>query len=127
MLISLKYCFSRIKISKKSDATSPKRGGNSRVRYGKKQHWLYLSRAKFSQPLLLRNAQGKLAAAKLRLDKPNRNHQAEEQKIRNEVLDAISAINLAYKKFAALEIQVNKAEQVYQGERERFKVGDSTV
>ncbi len=87
----------------------------------------YRGQVTFSEPLLLRTARGKVAAAKLRLDKLDKDRQAEEQKIRNQVLDAISAINLAYKRFLALEKQVEKAEQVYQGERERFKVGDSTV
>lgn len=87
----------------------------------------YRGQLTFSEPLLLRSARGKVAAAKLRLDKLEKDRQAEEQKIRNQVLDAISAINLAYKRFVALEKQVEKAEQVYQGERERFKVGDSTV
>ncbi len=87
----------------------------------------YRGQVTFSEPLLLRTARGKVAAAKLRLDKLEKDRQAEVQKIRNQVLDAISAINLAYKRFAALEKQVEKAEQVYQGERERFKLGDSTV
>ncbi len=88
---------------------------------------VYRGQVTFSEPLLLRTARGKVAAAKLRLDKLDRDRQAEEQRIRNEVLDAISAINLAFKKFLALEKQVDKANQVYQGECERFKVGDSTV
>ncbi len=87
----------------------------------------YRAQATFSEPVLLRAAKGKVAAAKLRLDKLSKDRQAEEQRIRNEVLDAISAINLAYKRFLALEQQVEKAEQVYLGERERFNVGDSTV
>jgi outer membrane protein, heavy metal efflux system len=89
--------------------------------------YVYRGQLTFSQSLLLRTAKGKLAAAKLRLDKLEKDRQAEEQRIRNEVFDAISAINLAYKRFVSLELQVNKAEQVYQGERERFSVGDSTV
>jgi outer membrane protein len=87
----------------------------------------YRGQLTFSQPLLLRTARGKVAAAKLRLDKLDKDRQAESQRIRNEVYDAISAINLAYQRFVALEIQVDKAQQVYVGERERFRVGDSTV
>jgi outer membrane protein len=87
----------------------------------------YRGQVTFSEPLFLRTARGKVAAAKLRLDKLEKDRIAEEQKIRNQVLDAISAINLAYKRFVALDKQVEKAEQVYQGERERFKLGDSTV
>jgi outer membrane protein TolC len=90
-------------------------------------HNVYRGQLTFSEPLFLRTARGKIAAAKLRLDKLAKDRQAEEQRIRNEVCDAISAINLAYKRYAALEIQVQKAEQVYLGERERFSVGDSTV
>ena len=89
--------------------------------------YVYRGQVTFSEPLLLRSARGKLAASKLRLDKLDKDRQAEEQRIRNEVLDAISAINLAYKRFVALDLQVSKADQVYQGECERFKVGDSTV
>lgn len=90
-------------------------------------HNVYRAQVTFSEPLLLRTARGKVAAAKLKLDRLAKDRQAEEQRIRNEVLDAISAINLAFKRFVALENQVGKADQVYQGERERFKVGDSTV
>lgn len=87
----------------------------------------YRGQLTFSQPLYMRTARGKLAAAKLRIDKLKQDRHAEEQRIRNEVYDAISAINLAYKRFVALEMQVMKAEQVYIGERERFQAGDSTV
>jgi outer membrane protein TolC len=87
----------------------------------------YRAQLTFSEPLYLRTARGKLQAAQLRMDKLNKDRQAEEQRIRNEVFDAISAINMAYKRFLAVEKQVDKAEQVYNGERERFKVGDSTV
>ena len=69
----------------------------------------------------------KVAEAKLRLDKLNQDRKAEEQRIRNEVFDAISAINLSFEKFQALERQVAKAVIVYNGERERFSAGDSTV
>ena len=75
----------------------------------------------------MRAARGKISAAKLKLDKLDKDRQAESQRIKNEVYDAISAINLAYQRFLALEMQVDKAQQVYAGERERFKVGDSTV
>ena len=87
----------------------------------------YRGQITFSQPLYLRTARGKIHAAKLRLAKLKKDRQAEEQRIRNEVYDAISAINLAFKRFEALERQVSKAEQVYFGERERFQAGDSTV
>jgi len=87
----------------------------------------YRAQLTFSEPLYLRAAKGKVQAAKLRLDKLEKDRQAESQRIRNEVLDAMSAINLAYQKFVALESQLDKANQVYLGERERFKVGDSTV
>jgi outer membrane protein len=89
--------------------------------------FVYRGQATFSEPLYLRAARGKVQAAKLRLDKLEKDRQAESQRIRNEVYDAISAINLAYQRFVALELQVDKANQVYLGERERFKVGDSTV
>ncbi|HEY9758179.1 MAG TPA: TolC family protein [Oculatellaceae cyanobacterium] len=88
---------------------------------------VYRGQITISEPLLLRTARGKVAGAKLRLDKLAKERQAEEQRIRNEVLDAISAINLAFQKSQALEQQVAKADQVYQGERERFQIGDSTV
>ena len=90
-------------------------------------HNTYRGQVTISQPIYRRTAKGKVQAAQLRLDKLDKDRLAEEQRIRNEVYDAISAINLAYKRFLALERQVGKAEQVYLGERERFKVGDSTV
>jgi outer membrane protein TolC len=88
---------------------------------------VYRAQMTFSEPLFLHVAKGKMMNAKMRLDKLNRDRQAEEQRIRNQVLDAISAINLAYKRYGAVEQQVQRAQQVYEGERERFKVGDSTV
>lgn len=88
---------------------------------------VYRAQLTFSQPLLMRTARGKVAAAKLRLDKLEKDRQAETQRIKNEVYDAISAINMAYERFLSLDLQVNRAQQVYMGERERFKVGDSTV
>ncbi|MBX9568252.1 MAG: TolC family protein [Candidatus Obscuribacterales bacterium] len=87
----------------------------------------YRGQLTFSQPLLMRTARGKLQAAKLRIDKLKKDRSAEEQRIRNEVYDAISAINLSYQRFAALERQVEKANLVYLGERERLQAGDSTV
>lgn len=87
----------------------------------------YRGQLTFSQPVLMRTARGKLQAAKLRIDKLRKDRAAEEQRIRNEVYDAISAINLAYLRFAALERQVEKANLVYLGERERLQAGDSTV
>jgi outer membrane protein TolC len=89
--------------------------------------YTYRGQLTFSQPLYMRAARGKEQAAKLKLDKLAQDRQAEAQRIRNEVYDAISAINLAFDKFSALEVQVTKAEQVYQGERQRFAMGDSTV
>jgi outer membrane protein TolC len=90
-------------------------------------HNVYRAQLTVSEPLLLRTARGKVAAAKLRLDRLAKDRQAEEQRIRNEVLDAISAINLSFKRVESLEQQVKKADQVYLGERERFSMGDSTV
>lgn len=90
-------------------------------------HKTYRAQVTFSQPLLMRTARGKVQAAKLRLEKLSKDRQAEEQRIRNEVYDSLSAIDLAYQRFIALEQQVTKAEQVYLGERQRFQAGDSTV
>lgn len=87
----------------------------------------YRGQLTFSQPLYLRTARGKVQAAKLRRDKLRKDRQAEEQRIRNDVYDAISAINLSCLRYEALEKQVEKAELVYMGEKERFQVGDSTV
>jgi outer membrane protein TolC len=90
-------------------------------------HNAYRGQLTLSEPLFLRTARGKVAAAKLRLDKLAKDRQAEEQRIRNEVLDAISAINLSFAKYQAVELQVQKSDQVYSGERDRFNAGDSTV
>lgn len=87
----------------------------------------YRGQITFSQPMYLRTARGRLQAAKLRLAKLRKDRQAEEQRIRNEVYDAYSAINLSFQRFLASERQVARAEQVYSGERERLQAGDSTV
>ncbi len=87
----------------------------------------YRGQITFSQPMYLRTARGRLQAAKLRLAKLRKDRQAEEQRIKNEVYDAFSAINLSYQRFLASEQQVSRAEQVYAGEKERLQAGDSTV
>lgn len=80
-----------------------------------------------NQPLGMHKWRGRAQAAQLRIEKLNQEEQAAKQKIRNEVLDAVSAINLAYDRCIQLKTQVEKAQAVYEGERERFQAGDSTV
>lgn len=83
--------------------------------------------ASFSVPLRQRTADGRIAQARLKLEKLALDVANERQRITTEVLDAISAINTATTRYLAALAEVNLARQLEEGERARFDLGDSTL
>jgi outer membrane protein TolC len=78
-------------------------------------------------PLRQRTADGRIAAANLKLQKLELDLANERQRIATEVLDAVSAINTTYSRYRAAQIEVELAVKLEEGEREKFRLGDSTL
>lgn len=78
-------------------------------------------------PLRQRTAEGKMAAARLKIDKLSVEQRAEQQRIVTEVADAISAINTTYDRYMVALKEVNLARELERGERQKFDLGDSTI
>lgn len=81
----------------------------------------------FTLPLRQRTADGRIAAASLKLQKLELDLANERQRILTEVNDAVSAINTTYDRFRAAEEEVRLARLLEEGERTRFSLGDSTL
>lgn len=81
----------------------------------------------FTLPLRQRTADGRIAAANLKLQKLDLDLTNERQRIMTEVLDTVSAINTAYNLYLVALQEVNLAQQLEQGERAKFALGDSTL
>ncbi len=81
----------------------------------------------FTLPLRQRTADGRIAAANLKLQKLDLDLTHERQRITTEVLDTVSAINTAYNMYLVALQEVNLAQQLEQGERTKFALGDSTL
>ena len=78
-------------------------------------------------PLRQRTAEGKMAAARLKIDKLSVEQRAEQQRIITEVADSISAINTTYDRYMVALKEVNLARDLERGERQKFELGDSTI
>jgi outer membrane protein len=78
-------------------------------------------------PLRQRLADGKSQAAKLKIQKLGFDEKLFKQQIDIEVQDAVSAINTALERYQATQKEVALAQQMEQGERIRFNLGDSTI
>lgn len=81
----------------------------------------------FTLPLRQRTADGRIGAASLKLQKFELDTLNERQRITNEVLDALSAINTTYERYRAAEQEVELAVRLEEGERTKFQLGDSTL
>lgn len=81
----------------------------------------------FTLPLRQRTADGRIAAASLKMQKLGLDLANERQRITTEVLDAVSAINTTYDRYRAAQIEVELAIKLEEGEREKFRLGDSTL
>jgi outer membrane protein len=81
----------------------------------------------FTLPLRQRTADGRIAAANLKIQKLGLDLLNERQRITTEVLDAVSAINTTYDRYLAAQAEVQLAIRLEEGEREKFRLGDSTL
>lgn len=81
----------------------------------------------FALPLYLRNARGKVQAAKLKLQKINYEQGLLRQRIELEVMDALSNISALHERFLAAEQEVEQSRILEKGEREKYRFGDSTL
>jgi outer membrane protein len=78
-------------------------------------------------PLRQRTADGRIAAAQFKIRKMEFQTQVEQQRILVEIDDAVSVINTVYQRYQAAERELRLAQQLEQGEREKFALGDSTL
>lgn len=81
----------------------------------------------FTLPLRQRTADGRISAANLKIQKLDLDLLNERQRISTEVLDAVSAINTTYDRYRAAQSEVELAIRLEEGEREKFRLGDSTL
>ncbi|HMV83829.1 MAG TPA: TolC family protein [Blastocatellia bacterium] len=81
----------------------------------------------FTLPLRQRTADGRISAANLKIQKLDLDLLNERQRISTEVLDAVSAINTTYDRYRAAQTEVELAVRLEEGEREKFRLGDSTL
>ena len=81
----------------------------------------------FTLPVRQRAADGRIGAASFKLQKFDLDQRYERQRISTEVFDAYSAIITSYDRYRAAEQEVVLAVKLEQGEREKFRLGDSTL
>ncbi len=81
----------------------------------------------FTLPLRQRTADGRISAASLKIQKLDLDLLNERQRIATEVLDAVSAINTTFDRYRAAQSEVELAIRLEEGEREKFRLGDSTL
>lgn len=78
-------------------------------------------------PLRQRTARGQAEAARLKIQKLNFDESVEKLRIQAEVDDAVSAMNTSCDRWNATLTEVKKAQQVEEGERQRFSAGDGNL
>lgn len=81
----------------------------------------------FTVPLYQREAKGRLSEAELKLEKLRQEETLTRQTIQIEVDDAISLVNRTYQRYIEAEETLRLALRLEEGERERFRAGDSTL
>jgi outer membrane protein TolC len=81
----------------------------------------------FSLPLRQRTADGRIGAASFKINKIEFDTINQRQQISTQVFDAISAINTSYERYRAALQAVELNQRVEEGEREKFRLGDSTL
>lgn len=78
-------------------------------------------------PFRRRTAKGKVKAAELKLEKLSLDQKLALQQILIEVKDIVSEINAAYERYKIAEQEMILAKKLEEGEREKFRLGDSTL
>lgn len=81
----------------------------------------------FTLPLRQRAADGRIGAVAFKLQKFDLDQRFERQRITTEVYDAYSAILTSYERYRAAAQEVALAQRLEEGEREKFRLGDSTL
>jgi outer membrane protein TolC len=81
----------------------------------------------FGVPLFQRDARGRLAEADLKTTKLDQEETLTRQTILIEVDDSISNINRAYERFVQAQEALRNNIRLEQGERDKFREGDSTL
>lgn len=74
-----------------------------------------------------RAARGRMETAKLKLEKLDIEKRNLELEIQTEVKDVISEINATYERYINASKELEFAKRLEEGEREKFKYGDSTL
>ncbi|UFP96822.1 TolC family protein [Gloeobacter morelensis] len=78
-------------------------------------------------PLAQRTADGLIEQARLKMQKVDLDALGERQRILTDVIDAVSAVDAAYRRYENATQETQFARRLEQGERDRFVLGDSTV
>lgn len=81
----------------------------------------------FSLPIQRREAKGRVKKFSLELEKLELEERQTIQKVFLQIDDAVSAIDMAIKRFKVASEEVQFAEKMEEGENIRFKQGDSTL
>jgi outer membrane protein TolC len=82
---------------------------------------------RFEVPFQRRGAQGKLAAAEAKLTQAMQREAYARDQVEAEVRDAASAVRNAHNRALLIRQEVNVALDLADAERERFRLGDSTL
>lgn len=82
---------------------------------------------RFELPVQRRSAQGKLAAAEAKLTQTLRREEYARDQVEAEVRDAASAVRNAHSRAVLIRQEVDVALDLADAERERFRLGDSTL
>jgi outer membrane protein len=81
----------------------------------------------FELPLRQRTADGRISAAQLKMQKIDLDEQNERLRVLNDVNDAVSAVNTAWRRYLAARQELDFAIVLERGENQRFMLGDSTL
>ncbi len=81
----------------------------------------------FSVPLNRWEATGRRDVARAQIEKLNQDQQLLRRRIGLEVDDAASAVNMSAERYQATLLEVELAARLEEGERTRFRAGDSTL
>jgi len=87
----------------------------------------YRAQLTFSQPLLMRTARGKLRRQSFAWTSSRKTDKQKRSELKMKFMTPSPLSTWLMNVFLSLDLQVSRSQQVYMGERERFKVGDSTV
>lgn len=100
------------------------RGTNSNVRRGPQEFRAGLN---FELPVQRRYAEGRIRAARSRIEQYAKREQFAKDTIREEVQDAISAVTTASQRLRLAQDELKVTKQLEQAERTKFDLGEGTL